>query len=354
MPLMDRMVNVSITPGTIIRALFIGVAAYVAWLLKDLLLLILTAIVIASAIEPGVIFFIRRGIARVFSVLLMYVLVFGSVFSVVYFFFPPIIDEAQAFIASVPGYLDDLSIPESLSVLAPTTEGGEAQSLFSTLVSLRGVFSAGTEGVIALIAAFFGSIFALFLVVILSFYFALQETGVDDFLRLITPVKHENYVVDLWQRAKRKIGLWMQGQLLLSVIMGVLTTLGLLIMGVPHALLLGIITGMAELIPIFGGLVAGLLAVAIAFSAEGLALAVIVAGLYIILNQFESNLIYPLVVKKVVGLPPLLVILALVAGAELAGFLGILLSVPIAASLQEFFADIEKGKRKAAELSNSI
>ncbi len=350
---MDRMVNVSITPGTIIRALFIGVAAYIAWLLKDLLLLILTAIVIASAIEPGVMFFIRRGIARVFSVLLMYVIVFGSVFSVVYFFFPPIIDEAQAFIASVPGYLDDLSIPEPLSSLTPTSEAGETQSLFTTLVSLKGVFSSGTEGVISLIAAFFGSIFALFLVIILSFYFALQETGVDDFLRLITPVKHENYVVDLWQRAKRKIGLWMQGQLLLSVIMGVLTTLGLLIMGVPHALLLGIITGMAELIPIFGSLVAGILAVAIAFSAEGLALAAIVAGLYIILNQFESNLIYPLVVKKVVGLPPLLVILALIAGAELAGFLGILLSVPIAASLQEFFADIEKGKRKAAELSNS-
>lgn len=348
---MDKAVNVSITPGTILRALLIGGAAYVAWILRDLLLLILTAIVIASAIEPGVVFFIRRSIPRVFAVLLMYLIVFGSVFSVLYFFFPPIIEDAEAFIISVPTYLHDLNLTDTFNGVVPEGGSGEQETLLSTLVTLRGAFSAGTEGIFTLISAFFGGIFALFLVIILSFYFALQETGVDDFLRLITPVKQENYVIDLWQRAKRKIGLWMQGQLLLSVIMGVLTTLGLLIMGVPYAFLLGIITAMAELIPIFGSLVAGIIAVAVAFSAEGLALATIVAGLYIILNQFESNLIYPLVVKKVVGLPPLLVILALIAGAELAGFLGILLSVPIAASLQEFFGDIERGKRKAAELA---
>lgn len=348
---MDKAVNVSITPGTIVRALLIGAAAYVAWILKDLLLLILTAIVIASAIEPGVVFFIRRSIPRVLAVLLMYLIVFGSVFSVLYFFFPPIIEDAESFIISVPSYLHDLNLSDTFAGIVPADGSGEQETLLSTLVTLRGAFSAGTEGIFTLISAFFGGIFALFLVIILSFYFALQETGIDDFLRLITPVKQENYVIDLWQRARRKIGLWMQGQLLLSVIMGVLTTLGLLIMGVPYAFLLGIITAMAELIPIFGSLVAGIIAVAVAFSAEGLALATIVAGFYIILNQFESNLIYPLVVKKVVGLPPLLVILALIAGAELAGFLGILLSVPIAAALQEFFGDIERGKRKAAELA---
>lgn len=348
---MDKAVNVSITPGTILRALLIGIAAYVAWILKDILLLILTAIVIASAIEPGVVFFIRRSIPRVFAVLLMYLIVFGSVFSVLYFFFPPIIQDAEAFIISVPSYLRDLDLAGTFSSIVPVEGTGEQETILSTLVTLRGAFSSGTEGILALIATFFGGIFALFLVIILSFYFALQETGIDDFLRLITPVKQENYVIDLWQRAKKKIGLWMQGQLLLSLIMGVLTTLGLLIMGVPYAFLLGIITAMAELIPIFGSLVAGLIAVAVAFSAEGLALATIVAGFYIILNQFESNLIYPLVVKKVVGLPPLLVILALIAGAELAGFLGILLSVPVAAALQEFFGDIERGKREAAGLA---
>ncbi len=88
----------------------------------------------------------------------------------------------------------------------------------------------------------------------------------------------------------------------------------------------------------------------VAFSHGGIALALIVMGLYIVVNQFEANLIYPLVVQKVVGLPPLLVILALVAGGTLAGFLGILLSVPVAATILELLSDFEKRKhRQAAE-----
>jgi len=181
---------------------------------------------------------------------------------------------------------------------------------------------------------------------VLSFYFALQETGVDDFLRLVLPLKHEDYAVNLWRRAQKKIGLWMQGQILLSVIVGVLVYLGLLIIGIPHAFLLAVVTSMAEIIPVFGSLLSGVIAAAVASSAGGVALALIVIGLYIVVNQFESNLIYPLIVKKVVGLPPLLVILALIAGGTLAGFLGVLLSVPIAAVALEFLSDLEKRKRR--------
>src|SRR6185369_4494691 len=99
-------------------------------------------------------------------------------------------------------------------------------------------------------------------------------------------------------------------------------------------------------IPIFGSLIAGTLAVIVSFSNGGFAIATIVLGLYIVVNQFESNLIYPLIVKKIVGIPPLLVIVALIAGYTLAGFLGVLLSVPLAAVLLEFINDFDKRKRK--------
>src|SRR3989344_1806939 len=103
----------------------------------------------------------------------------------------------------------------------------------------------------------------------------------------------------------------MQGQILLSVIVAVLVYLGLLILSIPYALMLAIFTAFAEIIPIFGSLIAGAVAVVIAYSSGGVALGAIVLGLYIVVNQFESNLIYPLIVKKVVGVPPLLVIVAL-------------------------------------------
>jgi predicted PurR-regulated permease PerM len=348
---MDRQVHVSITPGTILRAIAIGVAAYLAWTLRDLLLLILTAIVIASAIEPGVAWIVRRGVARFIAVLVMYLAVFGILFGIVYFFAPPIVQDAQLFLASAPEYLNTLNLPSTVGEVAGAAQN-QSQSILSSLAVFQDALTSGSSGALRLISAFFGGIFSLLLVIVLSFYFALQETGVEDFLRLISPAKNEAYVVDLWLRAKVKIGLWMQGQILLSVIVGVLIALGLFIMGVPYALLLGIITALFEIVPIFGSLVAGAAAVVVGYSSGGVALAFIVAGLFIIVNQFETNLIYPLVVKKVIGIPPLLVIIALIAGGELAGFLGVVLSVPIAAAAQEFFADLEKGKKRAIDIAN--
>ena len=348
---MDKEMRISITPGTVITALLVICGAYVLWLLRDLALLLVTAIVIASAIEPGIAFFIRRGIPRFFSVLLMYVLVLGSFFSLMYFFFPPIIADAASFLSDAPQYLNTFNVPSSFSGFASATDllgsQHQAESILNSLLSLQNAFSSTGSGVVQLFATFFGGIFSLLLVVVLSFYFALQDTGVDDFLRLIIPAKHEEYAVDLWKRSQKKIGRWMQGQILLSVIVGVLVYLGLLIIGIPYALLLAVFTAVAELIPIFGSLTAGALATIVGFSTGGFALALIVAGLYVVVNQFESNLIYPLIVKKVIGVPPLMVIVAIIAGGTLAGFLGVLLSVPVAAVALEFLSDFEKRKHRA-------
>jgi len=347
---MNKEFNVSITSGTIFKALLIGVGAYVFWILRDLALLVVTAIVIASAIEPGVAFFIRYRIPRFFSVLFIYVSVFGSMFLLLYLFFPPIIADATDFLSAIPKYLNTLSVASPFSSISEATDLlGSQQDLQQTiqdLFSLQYAFSASASGAIQLIVTFFGGLVSLLFVVVLSFYFALQDTGVDDFLRLVTPLQHEDYAVNLWKRAQKKIGLWMQGQLLLSVIVGILVFLGLVIMDVPYALLLAVFTAFAEIIPIFGGLLAGVLAMTVAYSHGGVALALIVAGLYVIVNQFEANLIYPLIVKKVIGIPPLLVIIALVAGYTLVGFLGALLAVPVAAALLEFLSDYDKSKRK--------
>ncbi len=347
---MGKDIRIFITPGTIIAALFIFAGAYVLWLLRDLALLVITAIVIASAIEPGIVFFIRWRMPRFIAALLVYVLVFGSVSALLYFFFPPIIADATNFFSAMPRYLDTFNASSSFSSITNATSfvsGQEGiQSFIQTLLSFQSIFTASSGGVLQLFIAFFGGMFSLVLIIVLSFYFALQETGVDDFLRLVIPLQYEEYSVDLWKRTQKKIGLWMQGQILLSVIVGILVYLGLLIIGVPYALLLAVFTAMVEIIPIFGSLLSGVVAVMVGFADGGVAIAAIVAGLYIVVNQFESNLIYPLIVKKIVGVPPLLVIVALIAGYTLAGFLGILLSVPAAAVLLEFITDFDKRKRR--------
>lgn len=349
---MNKNVSITITPGTVISIILIGATAYALWSLRDLALLVLTAIVIASAIEPGVGFFTKKRVPRVVAVTAMYVAVFGSLFSVVYFFLPPVLSDTQGFLSTAPQYLDTLNIPAPFAAFTDTARTAaapdQAQSIFDTLFAYQTAFADSTGGAVRVLSTFFGGIFALILVIVLSFYFAIQETGIDDFVRLVTPAKHEEYAVGLWLRAKKKIGQWMQGQLLLSLIVGVIVYLGLLILGVPYALLLAVLAALLDLIPIFGSFIAGILAVVVAFASGGVTLAVIVAGLFFIVNQFEAHLIYPLVVNKVVGIPPLLVILALIVGGSLAGFLGVLLSIPLAAALKEFLTDVEQGKRARA------
>ncbi|MBA3789229.1 AI-2E family transporter [Patescibacteria group bacterium] len=349
---MNKQVNVTISLSTILTILLIGAGAYALWILRGLVLLVLTAVVIASAIEPGVIAFRRLRIPRVLAVSLMYILVFGTLFGIIYFFFPPILNDTENFLSIIPQYLNTLNLPGGVLNGTPfgTPSGAhQSQSIFQTLFAFQSAFSVGTSaGAFRLISTFFGGVFSLFIVVVLSFYFAIQETGVEDFLRLVTPSRFETYVIDLWHRAQVKIGQWMQGQLLLSLIGAVIIYLGLLIIGVPDALLLAVFTGIAELIPIFGSFIAGFPAVIIAYSAGGVPLALIVAGLFIIVNQFEGNLIHPLVVKKVVGVPPLLVLLAIIAGGDLAGFLGVVLAVPLAAVVREALGDYDRRKRRLA------
>lgn len=344
----DKQIHVSISVQTLLMIIVVGSVAFALWTLRDLVLLVLTAIVIASAIEPGVAWFVRRKIPRILSVVLMYFLVFGSLFSSLYFFVPPILGEAGNFVAVASTYLDSFALPGSPGgILSPhlATDKVGLGHILDNIFAVQNAFNDPSVGAFKIVSLFFGGIFSLVLVVVLSFYFAVQDTGIEEFLRLVTPEKNEAYVVGLWRRAQRKIGLWMQGQLLSSLIGGVIAFLGLLILGVPYALVLAFATAFLMLIPIFGSFLSALPAVIIAFSTGSFTLALIVAGLYLIINQFEAHLIHPLVVNKVVGIPPLLVILALIVGGDLAGFLGVVLAIPVAAALREFLTDVSRSKK---------
>lgn len=341
---------ISISTGTFIRAIVVGALAYALWSLRNIVLLVLTAIVIASAIEPGVAALTRQRLPRVFAVLLMYAAVFGSLFAIFYFFLPPILTDAEGFFSQIPQYLGSLNVSISSLPSSHSAITSEAQSAITTLLNFRSILSGTSEGAFRLLAGIFGGIFSFALVVVLSFYFAMLETGVEDFLRVVTPPSKEEYIVNLWLRAKAKIGLWMQGQLLSSLIGGIFAYLILLIWGIPFALLLAIFTAMLMLIPIFGSILGAIPPIILAYSTGGFSLAIIIAAFYLVINQFEAHIVHPLVVNKVVGIPPLLVILALIAGGELAGFLGVLLAIPFAAALREFVSDLDKGKRAAQQI----
>lgn len=342
----ERPVHISITTATIIKTILAILLVWFLWRIQWIVLDVLTAIVIASAIEPAV----KKlntwlRLPRAVAVIFVYLALFGVFFTIFFFFLPSLFSDIINFVSSIPSYLNDLGqigsfdqyltavgLPSLGSISGPTLVSGVESALNLSVFS--NAFTAATY--------VFGGLFSCVIITVFSFYFAVLETGVDDFLRIITPKSHQSYILGLWRRSQHKIGLWMQGQLLLALIMGVMVFLGLTILGVQHALTLAVIAACFEIIPVFGPTLSAVPAVAIAFATGGVTLGVLVLALFVIAQQFENHLIYPLVVTRVVGVPPLLVILALIIGGELAGFLGIILSVPAAATIQELVRDIEK------------
>jgi predicted PurR-regulated permease PerM len=346
-----KQLNLHISMGTLFKVAIFALACSFAFELRGLILIILSSVVIASVIEPGTRWLVKRGVQRVFSAFIMYLGIAAFIAVAVTFVVPPLYTETVSAIDNLPKHI------KTIDILSPIHAGtyNNVKAIFPDLPAtvsigdmaslLTGTISDFSGGIFDTITGFFGGVISIILVIVISFYLSVREDGVGEFLSIVTPLRHERYVKGLWQRSQHKIGKWMQGQLLLGLSIGVVTYISLLIVGIPHAILLGFLAGVFELVPIIGLTLSVIPAFLLAMLDGGLGLGLIVIAVYVVIQQVEAHLVYPLVVKKVIGVPPLLVIIALVAGAQLAGLVGALLAVPLSVALMEFIDDVERKKR---------
>ena len=346
--------TVHINVGTITKAIVVVLLFAVLFILKDLVLVLLLSIVVASSIEPATLWFVRKGVPRIFGVILIYLSIGIGLIGLVFFLLVPLLSESSDFLRNFPVYFNANTVSDTLAnndFLSSQPFAGITNSinLEQMVAQINLIINSISSNAFGTVATVFGGILSFLLTVILSFYLSVEEDGVEKFLKAITTIKHEKYVVALWKRSQKKIGRWMQGQLVLAGIIGILVYLGLLLMNVPNALLLATLAAAFEIIPLFGPILASIPAIMISFVIGGLPLALMVGGFYIIVHQFENQLIYPIVVKKVVGVSPVVSIIALAAGWQLAGFIGLLLSVPVAAIIIEFFDDFQRDKVEKIE-----
>ena len=340
---------IEISNSTIIRIILFGVLLLVLYQIIDLILAILTAIVIASFIEPVIERMKKYKIRRTLATVIIYILLLVILAGLFYVFVPTLVDEMSNLVPVVAKYFPSSNILQSLQ--GKTLSG--AKDIVSDLtrnVSL-GEFISSTQNFLSDISnsflqslgSIFGGIFNVILIFVISFYLSIQEKGIEKFLRIVVPFKHEEYAIDLWRRVQLKIGKWFQGQLLDALIVGILTFLGLTLFRVEYALFLSVITTFLTIIP-FGVILAAVFAIIFGFIGGGIKLALIVAGLYFLIQQFENYLLQPVIVRRATGISPLVVILSVLIGTQLAGFLGLILAIPVAVFILEFVDDLEKEK----------
>ncbi len=310
------------------------------FLARESLIILFLAIIISSALDSPVDYLERKKIPRILGTLLIFIVSLAAMAFLLYTLVPIIIFEFKNLLS----HISEFQIP-----IFGSLDISRIDKIDQYLEDLANVLFSGSALLLNITASVFGGIALAASVLVLSFYLTINRVGVERFLRSILPLTHENYVIEIYRRARNKLSLWFQGQLLLMLIIGAAVSLGLWILGVKYSLVLGVLAGILEIVPLVGPIFAGVIVFLVAVS-ESWILGFYVLIFFLIIQQIENHLLVPLVMKKTVGINPVVVVVSLLAGSQIAGFIGIILAVPVAVVLQEMIEDWERRKLKIQRL----
>ncbi|MFH0712743.1 MAG: AI-2E family transporter [Candidatus Jorgensenbacteria bacterium] len=300
----------------------------VLYLARQAFGVLLVAIVISLGLDPLISFLEKRGINRLLGTIFVFLAGLLILTTALYFIVPVLTTEAGKFINDVNRVVTDLvgfGLPQKV-----------IQDFSLSLDKTLGFLSAAQNSITVAISAIFNRIILVLATVVLSFYLAVQKEGTDRLLKVILPDSYEKPVLTIFNNFKLKIRRWFAAQLGLSLIIGVITSLGLWLLGVRYAFTLGIIAAILELVPLIGPIVAGAIAFLIAIT-DSVTLGLYVLGLTFIIQQLENHVLIPVLMGKTMNVHPVIVIVSILAGAQIAGFVGVLLAVPLAVAVQETF-----------------
>lgn len=324
----------------IIAGVLIGL--YILFQVRSLLLLFFGAILFASTIQPAVAVLKNRGIPPLASILVIYLAFLGLAIGMVAILFPSlflsiqdliqsqsrltsslemVLAQLQGFISNAFGVRVPLPSVAELEKYVSDIQQGSQQGLDSYLFD---GFRLGSEAVILFVLAFYW----------LTERGHFEEVG----LRMI-PLRHRDRFRGIFGDIEMTLGAFVRGQIILCATVGVLAFIALSVLGIRSAVLLAVFAAVAEAIPMIGPIIGAIPAILVAllYSPQQ---ALLVAGAYLVIQQFESQVLIPKVMERQVGLSPLFVLLALTAGNVLGGIPGALVAIPIAAALRILARDL--------------
>lgn len=331
-------IDYSITTESILRVVFILLGAVFLYLIRDVLVVILFAVIIAAGVATPVNYLQKKGVPRLLAVFLVYLISFGILFGILYAIVAPLSGELDNISLVVPVYFDKAqSFFKDIKDTAPQYEQ-VITVVQDRLLELSSYLSRLAGNVFSTTSTIFGGVVSAIFAIVISFYLSAQEHGINIFLRAVTPKEYQGYVLGLWARSQHKLGRWLQAQIVVSLSVGVLVYIGLAIFGIQHRVLLALIAAFMEIIPFFGPIISAIPAVMFGLLKSPI-VALWIILIYTVVHQLENHVIVPNVMNRAVGINPAMIIIAFLIGAELYGLPGIILSVPVVVILVELLRD---------------
>ena len=345
----ERVVRFPISTVLAVLGITIGVALLlqVIWIARQVLTWVLIAVFLALAMNPAVEWLQSHGLKRrAAATAVVFLLVLAAIAGIGALFVPTLIDEVNNLADALPGYVEDLTagrgplgfLQEDYHVVDrvrdAVEEGGAARVL-----GLSGTAIAITKGILTVIVA-------VVTIAFMTFFMLLEGPGwIERFYSLLPADRQERWRqmgLDIY----RTVGGYVSGNLFISVIAGVSSTVLLLILGVPFAVALGLVVAILDLIPLAGATLAAIIVGTVAFLSEGWVKGLIVIAFFILYQQLENHLIQPVVYSRTVQLSPLVILVAVLIGSQLAGVLGALAAIPVAGAIQVVLLSWLRERRK--------
>jgi predicted PurR-regulated permease PerM len=327
-------VGTAIAVRAAIVVVLVGLAAWWIYLVRDVLVTALLALVIAAAIHAPVLALERRGVRRVLAVVLVYLGLIVLVGLLLALLVPPLVSQARDFAANLPVILGSLSasIDALLAQLGLSTGGSLVDTILGSLGSLGGVL-ARIPGVIV------GFLSALLLVTFLSALMILERDRARAWaMRFVAPADRPG-LDGLLRKAADRLGAYVRGQLLIMGVTGVGSFVGLTVIGVPFALPLAIFAFLTEAVPIAGPVISGIVMIVVAFTqspAQGL----LAVALVVVIQQAESLVLVPVIQGRLISISPVAALLAVLAGSAIGDIPGAILAIPVTAIVMVVIDDV--------------
>jgi len=328
--------------GTILKLTIAFFTLYLLYLIRDVLVWVVFGLIISILFDPAINFLQKRHLPRVLATILVYVLVFGILGFLIYFTAPLFVSEIQQFSKIFPEYFEKISPPlKGLGIEAFENFESFSQAFEQSLIKASAnIFSA--------LGAIFGGIFSTITIFAIALFLSLEEKSLDRVIGILSPKRYEAFVLSLWARSQKKVSGWFGARILCCLFVGLMTFVTCSVLNIKYAISFGFLAGVLDIIPIIGPIIAGaVIIVLVALTSWTKAMFFLIA--FLIIQQIEGNILNPVLTKKFIGLPPVLVLVAVMAGAKLWGIMGALLAIPITGILFEFLRDFLKKRKEEKE-----
>lgn len=311
--------KIEISYKTIIFTVLFLICLWVLYLIRDILLAFFVSLLIMAILNPLVTKLSQYKVPRALSVVLVYILVIGSLVMSFIAIMPPLVTQTSNFLASLPSYIARLGVSYDIS-----------RYVVDQLTSDLGEI---TRRAASITVSVFSNVVGIVTVLVFAFYLLLIRDRLDGYLNMFFNSEKKKVIMETMKTVEKRMGSWATGQIILMFAVGIANYIGLSWLGVPYALPLAIFAGFLEIIPYLGPIIAAIPPVIIGLSISPF-LGISALALAFVIQQLENYVLVPKIMQSSTGVNPIITLIALAIGFQLAGIVGILISVPVVILIQ--------------------